>query len=121
VSKRLKDIAGWLHSLTPEKKERLTVRLARNILVHGDADDCITWTASLNNCGYGQFTTGTRKEHWMMYTHVLFWVLKNGQNVPEGMEIAHSCDVRHCINWRHLEAQTHRENTTKANRKRRSR
>lgn len=119
MSKKLRDVHGWLCSLTATQKEQLIARLSRNILVHGEPDDCITWTRALNNSGYGVITTRWNGEHYQIYVHILFWVLANRRNVPEGMEVAHTCDVANCVNNRHLNAETHQENVTKANQKRR--
>lgn len=119
MSKKLRDIHGWLCSLTAPQKEQLIARLSSNVLVHGDRDDCITWQRSLNNCGYGQMTLRWGGVHYAVYVHALFWVLSNRRNVPEGLEIAHSCDVRSCVNNLHLVAETHAENMEKVHKQRR--
>jgi len=69
-------------------------------------DECILWTGKLNNQGYGQlsFKNKTRKVHTWMLAKV------DGEASQPEMEAAHSCDVRHCINPRHLSWKTKQAN-----------
>ena len=70
----------------------------------GAADDCWLWTASLRD-GYGQIRVGksVRSAHLVMYELVV-------GAVPEGLDLDHLCRVRSCVNPRHLEPVTRREN-----------
>lgn len=70
------------------------------------ADDCWNWLASLHGLGYGQFNTGRR----IMNAHIIAYELQTGRQVPIGLEIDHLCRNRICMNGRHLEPVTKKEN-----------
>ena len=44
-----------------------------------------------------------------VYAHRVAWMLTKG-TIPDGMEVAHACDVRNCCNPAHLFLATHDEN-----------
>lgn len=72
---------------------------------------CIIWTGGLNGAGYGQFyigrtslnQTGKGYAHRWAYTHFI-------GPIPEGMHLDHICRNRRCVNPKHLEPVTVREN-----------
>ena len=66
---------------------------------------CLLWIGALDNDGYGRvFYKGkSRKAHRVAYE------VYRG-TMPSGLEPDHTCRVRSCINWLHLEPVTHREN-----------
>jgi hypothetical protein len=71
-------------------------------------ETCWLWTGQLNDRGYGKFVhpdTGS--------AHRASWFLFRGQ-IPDGLEIDHTCRVRHCVNPAHLEPVTHEENMRRA-------
>lgn len=55
--------------------------------------------------GYGEMSY--RSTNWAV--HRLAYFLWKGP-IPEGKEIRHKCDIRHCCNPDHLELGTHHEN-----------
>ena len=67
--------------------------------------DCWLWTAHLFHDGYGQFDFGAKqgRAHRFAYTFFI-------GPIPEGYVIDHLCRVRHCVNPKHLEAVTQKEN-----------
>jgi hypothetical protein len=65
---------------------------------------CWLWTGSLNN-GYGYFNLGNNK---MTQAHRGSWFLAHG--VMPKLQLDHLCRVRRCVNPRHLEEVTAREN-----------
>lgn len=68
--------------------------------------DCIIWTGAVNNKGYGCFgVNGVSK-----LAHRVAWEDVHGP-IPDGLTIDHLCRVRNCVNVRHMELVTSRENT----------
>lgn len=68
-------------------------------------DGCWRWTGVHNQFGYGMI----RMDGKLQGVHRISWETFRGP-VPDGLEIAHKCDVRDCINPEHLFAATHLEN-----------
>ena len=68
-------------------------------------DDCWEWKASLYGSGYGQFYFDGK----VRGAHRVSYLLSVGE-IPEGMQILHSCDNRKCCNPAHLRVGTDREN-----------
>lgn len=73
--------------------------------VRQDPSGCWFWTGWRNHDGYGRIRLDGR----MVFVHRLVYELSTGP-VPEGKEVCHTCDVRHCIRPLHLVAATHEEN-----------
>jgi hypothetical protein len=67
---------------------------------------CWLWTGCTYNAGYGSFWWRQK----MRGTNRVSWEVHNGREVPEGLDVCHTCDVPLCVNPEHLWLGTHHEN-----------
>lgn len=98
-------------NLTEDQKEYLEARLIKNCTPDPETK-CWEWNLYKNKGnGYGQFWIGTDEHGKNLWNnaHKVSYEVFHGP-VPEGMEVAHTCHNRCCINPNHLVAKTHREN-----------
>ena len=68
---------------------------------------CFLWTGALSGTGYG--SSWDKRQGKVRPAHIIMWERENGP-VPKGMELDHKCRVPSCVNPRHLEPVSHREN-----------
>ncbi len=61
---------------------------------------CWLWTACINKHGYGNIGLGRKVDGWES-AHRVSWRLHRG-DIPIGMWVLHTCDVRSCVNPDHL-------------------
>lgn len=83
-------------------------RLARKTEYVGE---CWTWTGSRNKDGYGLIQTGSRTDgsRRLRSTHRVSYEEFVGE-IPDGLEIDHTCHQRACWNPDHLRVVTHAVN-----------
>lgn len=74
---------------------------------------CWLWTGYLKPNGYASFYPGGGRHVPKVYAHRFAYEL-TGRTIPEGHQLDHLCNVRHCVNPRHLEVVTHRVNLDRA-------
>jgi hypothetical protein len=73
-----------------------------------DLGPCWYWTVALDDGGYGWLKVGNKH----VAAHRFGYELLIG-SIPEGLEVDHLCNVRHCVNPDHLEAVTRTENNNR--------
>ena len=86
------------HTWKPETRHK-------KIMAQIDFGDCWLWTGSIQQGprGGGYALYGHRLVHRYMYEYMY-------GPIPDGLEIDHLCRVRRCVNPKHLEPVTRREN-----------
>lgn len=79
-------------------------------LIKDPNSDCINWTGSINNAGYGMIGFMRLDEtNGMMTVHRLALMEKLGRPITPGMNANHTCHNRVCCNPDHLVEGTQTE------------
>lgn len=79
---------------TRQRRRRLHALLTKTVA----EEECIVWTGSIGNHGYGQYRT----EDGNPTVHRMMWETFIGE-IPDGYEVHHVCGNRRCVNPYHLE------------------
>jgi hypothetical protein len=87
----------------PKKRPAIDRFMEKVIVVDSG---CWIWVGTRNARGYGMF----RDEFGRMPAAHTFSYRYHVGKLPPGTEPDHLCREHSCVNWRHLEAVTHREN-----------
>lgn len=97
---------------TKGSQEPIAPRLLR-MIQHNIRTQCWMWLGSRQGKGYGSIKYQGR----IRQAHAVSYEVFVGP-IPDGMQLDHLCAVKHCINPKHLEPVTGRENTRRAFRRR---
>ena len=75
-------------------KEKLIARLSRNLVRSGQ---CWIWTGAKDHDGYPKMNFRHDGKHVQVYVHRVFFVLREGRDPSEGMELDHKCQNPACV------------------------
>lgn len=95
------------------KRNRYRERILSS--VKEDENGCWLWQKAITRNGYGNFALGggtNRGAH-----RVSYFAFKG--DIPDGMDVCHTCDVRDCVNPSHLFIGSRSDNILDASRKNR--
>ena len=100
---------GIKHGLSDQEKFERFLEVSTHKTYKGTP--CMEWTGCLSHNGYGQWQNTARQHvraHVFSYeTHV--------DLVPKGLILDHLCRNRKCVNPKHLEPVTNKENIRRGN------
>ena len=88
--------------------DRVADRAANRYIVDGAG--CRISTYSVASHGYAQIGWRDADYRQVVTAHRAAWVHHNGQQIPDGMTVDHTCKNRRCVNPEHLRMLSNFEN-----------
>jgi len=98
------------HKLEPMRRS-MEERFWHKVDRRGE-DECWPWLGSIGKHGYGFLYRG-KEDGGMVTSHRASWLIHNGP-IEDGLFVLHHCDVRECVNPRHLYLGDVRDNARDA-------
>lgn len=105
VARTVHPTGARMRPLTSPPEKKVAARFWSKVDLDGPGG-CWLWTAGLQTAGYGSVWVDSATRT----AHKVSWEWVNGP-VPDGLQLDHTCRVRHCVNPLHLEAVTSKENS----------
>lgn len=103
------DLLEEYMSITRTPEERFFALVDKN-----GPKGCWLWKGFVNERGYGQFTPYHKKEVRAKQLRAHRYSYSLTRSIPKGFVIDHLCRVRNCVNPKHLEAVTSKENNRRS-------
>jgi len=94
--------------MTEERLKRFWDKVA----IKGE-DECWLWLAAVTSRGYGAFAY---EKNNIQSAHKMSWAMAKNKNkmADPSMHVMHTCDVKNCVNPKHLELGTPKQNQNDA-------
>ena len=75
-----------------------------------DENGCWRWLGNILDKGYGYFNSFSERAHRKYYERYV-------GAIQDGMQVLHTCDVKDCVNPKHLKLGTHTDNMQDASKR----